>query len=280
MAQEAGTTARTIKKWVVEKHRLKGNIRRKVKRLNQLQEDLIIGSILGDGHITNEKFKPIFIVSHAADEKDYLYWKHDILKDFCNKGPRLIEAQIKPFGDKEYLSQDAYRINTRVQDDLIKYRDMSIKEIVKKLNEFSFSIWLLDDGHRSSGCWDLCVAPYSADEVNEILNVIHERFKLECKIKSDNRYILFTAKSSRDLDQIILKNIPNELDVIRKKITEKDIDTEANYFWVTYNNEEIGLNRFCRENKIVYSAARKLYFEGVTDGIALIEKCCAKTKYK
>jgi len=242
-----------------------------LKTLTKKQEDLIIGSMLGDGHITNEKYIPIFIVSHANDEKEYLYWKHETLKDVCNSSPALVEAKLKPFGDKLYMSQDAHRFNTRSLDALITFRDMSIIDLVNKLNEFSLSIWFLDDGHRDNSHWQLCVAPYSATETDHILKVLREVFKLECKKKSDTRYIGLTAESSRKLDEIILKEIPNELDVIKKKITENNICEAANYFWIDYNNEKIGLNRFSRSNGIPYSVARELYFQGITDGSKLIE---------
>lgn len=273
MAVEAKTTIRTIKKWVVEKHRLTGNLRKEIKKLNTIQEDLIVGSILGDGHITNEKYIPIFIVSHANDEKDYLYWKYEILKDICNMSPSLVKSTEKPFGDKKYISQDAFRFNTRALDELIKFRDMPIIEVLTRMNEFSFSVWMLDDAHRSPNYWELCVAPYNENEVNKILEVLRTSFNLECKLHStDNRYIRFTAKASRDIDAIILKNIPNELDVIKKKITNNNICAEAIYFWIEYKSEKIGLRRFCDENNLPYLITRDYYHSGITDGKELISK--------
>ncbi|TVY09821.1 hypothetical protein [Paenibacillus cremeus] len=272
MAKEANTTVRTIKKWVVEKHRLTGNIRKEVKKLSSRQEDLIVGSILGDGHITNEKYIPLFIVSHAKDERDYLYWKYEILKDICNTSPRLIKSTEKPFGDKVYISQDAFRFNTRSLDDLKRFRDMPICDVMDRLNEFSFSIWMLDDASRSPTYWELCVAPYNEIEVDKMLDIIHRNFNLDCKLQtSDKRYIRFTAKASRDVDTIILKNIPNGLDVVKKKITENEISEEAIYFWVSYNNEKIGLRRFCDENELPYLLARDYYHNGIIDGDMLID---------
>lgn len=272
MAAEANTKPRTIHKWLVEKHRLTGSARKELKKLNTIQEDLIIGSVLGDGHITNKKFIPIFIVSHAQDEKDYLYWKYGILEDICNSRPRIIKSSKKIFNGKIYISQDAHRFNTRSLDDLKRFRDMSIINILEKLNEFSFSVWMLDDGHRSPYIWELCVAPFGRNEINKILNIMLNKFSLECKLKtSDERYIRFSAKSSRCIDAIILNNIPNELDVIKKKITENNVSKETVIFWVDYRDDQIGLRRFCDENKLPYKTARDYYISGVTEGHSLIE---------
>ena len=40
--------------------------------------------------------------------------------------------------------------------------------------------------------------------------------------KHDPRYLRFNAEDSRGLDKIILSEIPNDLDIIRYKITEND----------------------------------------------------------
>ena len=82
MAKEGNTSKRTIEKWCTEKHHLTQKYRQKNKQLNEIQRNLIIGSLLGDGHIDKRELQPTFIVSHAEEQKDYLFWKYNILKDF------------------------------------------------------------------------------------------------------------------------------------------------------------------------------------------------------
>ncbi|MFK7678657.1 hypothetical protein ACI3ER_11505 [Bacillus sp. Wb] len=273
MADEAGVSERAIKKWCVERHRLTNDYRRVHKKLNQEQEDLIIGSLLGDGHITNEKYSPLFIVSHAEDQKDYLYWKYNILKDLCNQEPKRQDSKEKVFGEESFMSQPSYRIHTRVYDDLIRMRDMSRIELVKSLTNFSFSIWMLDDGNRAVSNWSLCLGQIDDELTNVLEKVLKERFDISFYIKKDQRYIEFDAESSRTIDSIILNSIPNDLDIIKNKINEEYIKEKAKYFGIKFKGAELGLRKFCEENKVSYTKARECYFNGIEDGNKIIEMC-------
>ena len=128
MAEESNTTKRTIEKWCCEKHRLTQKYRQKYKQLNKLQRDLITGSLMGDGNIDRRKTQPVFIVSHAENQKDYLFWKYNIIKDFCNSSPSYHKANTKTFKNKKYNRQASWRISSRVQDCFIPLREMSVIE--------------------------------------------------------------------------------------------------------------------------------------------------------
>lgn len=252
MAKEANTTLRTIQKWCSEKHGLNARTFKKYKKLSDIQRQLIMFSLLGDGHIDKRENEPLFIVSHAENQKDYLYWKHDILIDLCSSEPTYYPEGTAIFNGKEYKRNGAYRFCTRVINDLIPIREMSKYEIIDKLNEFGLSIHMLDDAYRSRSNWDICVASFTDKEKNLYINICQERFGLSCKLMNDNRYIEFDALSSRKIDDIILSNIPNDLDVVQYKITDNDICEPANYFYVIVDNEKIGLRRYCNIAKLPY----------------------------
>ena len=60
MANIAGCTKRVIEKWGQEKHHIDTYTRMNGKRLNRQQYDLIVGSLLGDGHIDRREEFPLF----------------------------------------------------------------------------------------------------------------------------------------------------------------------------------------------------------------------------
>lgn len=259
MAEEAGTTLRTIQKWCSEKHGLNARTFKKYKKLSDIQRQLIMFSLLGDGHIDKREKEPLFIVSHSENQKDYLYWKHDILKDLCSSEPTKYDAQYKTFGNgKEYLCKPCYRFCTRIINDLIPIREMSKCEIIRRLNEFGICIHLLDDGYRSDSSWQVCVAAFSEEEKNIYINICKDKFGLLCHIDTDNRYIIFDANSSRKIDEIILSNIPNDLDVVKYKIVDKDICKPANYFYVHTDCEDIGLCRYCKMHNLKYETVKTI----------------------
>ena len=53
---------------------------------------------------------------------------------------------------------------------------------------------------------------------------------------------------------MILDNLPNDLDVIKKKITENsNIREYQNTYYVIKNDKKIGLARYCKENHLTYN---------------------------
>ncbi len=223
MAKLAGCTKRVIEKWGQEKHRIDTHTRMQDKQLNSLQYNLIVGSLLGDGHIDKREEFPLFIVSHAENQKDYLYYKYDIMRDLCEMTP------TKYIGKKQYQimdstcdCQDFYRFNTRTYYILKPLRAMSKIDLINNLNEYSFSIWMLDDGCcEEKGYWELC-APLDSDiERNIMKTILYDKFQITPIEQKDNRYFRFHADDSLKITKMILNNIPNYLDIIQSKIFSK-----------------------------------------------------------
>lgn len=257
MADEAGTTVRTIQKWCSEKHRLNDWTFKTEKKLNDLQKQIVMFGRLGDGHIDKREDQPMYIEVHAENQKDYLFWKWSILKDICNHEPVYYPNNNKCFNGTVYEVQPTYRLNTRTVYDLKPIRNMSRTEIISKLNELGLSLHLLDDGYRSKSNWQLCLAEYTKDEVNLYIDICQNRFGLKAKVLKDERYIQFTADSSRLIDSIILNNIPNELDIVQQKIINTYICKPAKYVYVEDNGSLIGLNTFCRNHQLIYKKCKR-----------------------
>ena len=258
MAEEANCSLRVIKKWCSEKYRLNLFTYSENKKLTELQKQLIMFSLLGDGHITNNNERPIYIESHAENQKEYLFWKYNILKDICSNIPKYYPPEIRHFKNGDSLCQSGYRFNTRIIDDLKDIKNMSSSEIIMNINEFGLSIFLLDDGDRTKCNWRLCMAEYTEEEKQLFIDICKEKFSLLPHIiNSDNRYLLFNAEDSREIDNIILRNIPNSLDIIQYKIVNNKTTEPTICNFVNYNNEKSGLARFCKIYKLNYEKCKK-----------------------
>lgn len=218
IAKENGWTPRVVKKWMGLLG-INNDSYQKLKKLSDKQKELISFSLLGDGCIASNN---IFIVSHSIKQKDYLFWKYSILKDLCNQGPTFYEGKEKIIRGKETTTSPAYRFGTKKITELEEIRNKPVTEIINSLNNFGLSIWLLDDGYRGSS-WELCVASYTEEEKQFILKKFNEFGLFSAHLaSSDPRYLTFNASDSRTIDQIILKEIPNDLDIIKYKILEND----------------------------------------------------------
>lgn len=151
---------------------------------------------------------------------------YEILKNLCNKEPTFYDRKIKTFNGKEYMSQESYRLNTRILDALLDIRSMSKSEIIQQLNEFGLAIHFLDDASRNCGSWELCYAAFTEEEQNLYRDILERRFNIKPRVRKDCRYIGFGKEDSLRIDEIILRNIPNNLDIIKNKILKDDDDGE------------------------------------------------------
>lgn len=253
MASEADASLRVIQKWCAEIHGLHGHSFKEFKKLNDTQYQIILFGTLGDGHIDKRPDEPLYIECHCESEKEYLFWKYSYLKDLCNQPPVYYKESYRSFGkDRDYLCQPFYRLGTRVIYDLKRIREMSRCDKISQLNEFGFCLHILDDGSRDD-LWQNCLAEWSYDEIDLYVNICKERFNLECtRDKSDNRYVTFDAFSSKKIDEMILRNIPNELDIVHKKILNNDKIRKFQHSIIIRldNGSQIGLAQYCKDNHI------------------------------
>ena len=217
IANEFGWTKRVVEKWV-QIFGFGNRDYKNEKKLSEKQISLIKGSILGDGHIAQNNS---FIVSHAENQKDYLFWKYKILEDACSSSPSYYEKKKKYFSNgNTYDCLPYYRFNTRLLSCLVPIKDTPRIEIIKNLDELGVSVWFLDDASREMCNWRLCVAALSEEEKEATIEKLND-FGVSSHLCKDTRYLFINAESSRKIDEVILRNIPNDLDVIQYKILNK-----------------------------------------------------------
>lgn len=260
MADECGASLRVIQKWCSEVHRLNGWTFKENKIMSDIQYQIILFGTLGDGHIDKREDQPLYIESHAIDEQDYLFWKYDQLKDLCSAPPKYYPESYNTFGqNKKYLCKPYYRFETRIINQLKVIREMPRIEKINQLNELGLCLHILDDGSRGN-MWELCLAEYTQEEIDLYIKICKERFGVICWQQKDERYITIDANSSRKIDQMILRILPNNLDIVKKKILDNsNITKAAEYvFVISFDNKKIGLSTYCRFNKIPYVKTKEI----------------------
>ena len=121
---------------------------RNLKKINfsEQQRAVIIGSILGDGCLCDNwsKTNSRLIISHSIDQKEYIEWKYEILKQWILTEPRY------------YDKNRSLTIRTISHPELTKLRDIfyvdgikvipnTISELIK--NPLTLAVWFMDDGN-------------------------------------------------------------------------------------------------------------------------------------
>jgi len=148
-------------------------------------------------------------------------WELEVSDDkwsFCLRNYIPHKDTIEMYED---TVKPSYRLCTRVLDELLPIRNMSRSEIISQLNEFGLAIHFLDDASRNKTSWEMCYAAFTNEEKELYCGILKERFDIEPHIHKDTRYIGFNKADSQKIDEIILRNIPDNLDIIRYKILDK-----------------------------------------------------------
>ncbi|UGO50740.1 homing endonuclease with LAGLIDADG motif [Bacillus phage vB_BanS_Sophrita] len=169
-------------------------------KVNDIQHDLIIGSILGDGSLLGNKKNKYLEISHSKTQKDYIQGKFNIIKDLCNS-------------DVSLKTSDSYRFITKCLPLFNRYYELSTYEILDNLNENSLAIWLGDDGTLiKEKFYNISIARFNQNEISYVVEVLHSKFNLNPTIKKDvtQKYghhgISFNLYESEKLSEIIKKS--------------------------------------------------------------------------
>ena len=221
ISDETGYSRRVLEKWIREKHGFSNRNYRQYATITPLQRSIILAGTLGDGHIDKREKYAIYIESHAENQKDYMFWKYGILENLCASPPSYYKEKDIEFNGKIYHCQPGYRLETRALDILKPIREMSICQRLDELDELGLCTHTLDDGYRDRHNWEVCLGDWTQEEINKYIQVMNDKFSLYPYQEKDKRYILFNSDDTKIIDQKILKNIPNELDIVQYKIINR-----------------------------------------------------------
>lgn len=118
-------------------------------KITKESRNLLIALLLGDGTISNNN---VFKLSHCKEQRDYLEWKIEQLKN----------AGLRNNGLKEYISVKGYNIGKKVyytQLNIVPfikvlrrvfykpYKKLGNRKLLNRLDAKGIAIWYMDDGH-------------------------------------------------------------------------------------------------------------------------------------
>lgn len=185
--------------------KLNNTCREKVLPITSNAEQIILGSILGDGYMsphrhpqdTHLTLNSELRIAHGVNQKDYAeYLKHLlekegircslIYRETTNEKPHYIKGRL-------IKSKGLYYMKTQRNVSFNYYRDMfyrpnkRINRFLYKLNPLGLSIWFMDDGYKNGRGFVLCTDCFSFKEVNLLRKVLKHNFNLDTTIQKSNQ---------------------------------------------------------------------------------------------
>ncbi len=177
---------------------------------------IIFGSMLGDGYANlrtqNYGNTVRFSFKQSFVHKDYLFYlyKFFLLRGYCsNLEPRIYTRRIKGY-NKIYQGYEfmTYSFTSLVWIYNAFYND-GIKTVPSILRSYmtplTLAIWISDDGGWAGSGVRIATHSFPFDEVNFLINLLKEKFDLNCTIQLINsgKYQIYiksdSIKSLRDL---------------------------------------------------------------------------------
>jgi len=161
------------------------------------QLDVIIGSLLGDGRLEcRSKGIRVFPITarlriqHGDKQKDYVFWKYQILKSFVSKGPRKIMVWYDRKRNKKHYS---WYFHTRSSEKFgllhqYFYRDgvkILPENISKLITPRVLAIWFMDDGSNTEKSFTLNTHCFSLKEQVRIVRLLKNRYDVSPTIVKD-----------------------------------------------------------------------------------------------
>lgn len=179
--------------------------------LSKNQEELIIGSLLGDARLECRSLKETarLRIHHADSQKDYLFWKFKQLENLTACSPRRHEYVDKRNG-KQVIS---WYFHTRTLASLGKLHSLFYKlgrkvvpvNLIGLLTPLALSVWIMDDGCFYRDYLILNTQSFSLDEQRDLQTIFKKKFLLDVGIQKDRRNfrLYFSRKATVALRSIV-----------------------------------------------------------------------------
>jgi len=158
--------------------------------ITKVQEQLIIGTVLGDGHLYNYKDTAMLKFDHSLKQKDYLFYKYNIIKNLCNKEPYYLTQKDKRTS-KVY---EKYSCRTKSLISLKKYRKLFYcpkkqinLEICDLIDTMAVAIHYFDDGYlHKNRYYYIAMYGYSKESVKLYMEMLKYKFNINASCKNGN----------------------------------------------------------------------------------------------
>lgn len=186
---------------------------RETQETHELRNQMFLGSKLGDGYFQktrNDTYK--YRESHSIGEIEYAKWKYLILQSY-HKNTRVINKNSGTACELYTTSSCSQQIK--------KYYDMDIEDVINKINIYGLLFYLLDDGWYSnhSKCGNFLIGSCILSDKQKLMIIgVFERYSIKATLVGSRSDISIDSTYNLTLLSYLLHIIPTlDMDVIIKK---------------------------------------------------------------
>jgi len=176
------------------------------------QRSVLIGTLLGDGHLRKNKdcYNVSGSIGHGEKQELYAKYKYELLKELCNSEVKIYtNKKIDKRTNLYYSMWSVYfrgneYLNWYHENLYINNKKRITKEILEYFDEISLSFLFMDDGYKaSSGGYYIATMCFPKEDIELLVNKLSE-FGILSSVDKDNR-LYIKAKSQVTFNNLVSK---------------------------------------------------------------------------
>lgn len=173
--------------------------------LTFVQENVLIGTILGDGSLIENVGRKNYRlqIEQCIKQKEYVLWKYQIFKEWTVGEPKIQEKNCSwRFRTISHPVFNEFR--NLFYRDKVKIIPENIEVILK--NPISLAVWFMDDGlRRGKNAFSVCVHSFKSDEIKKLQDCLYKNFGLLTNKHWDGKgaQLYFPVSQKDNLRQIL-----------------------------------------------------------------------------
>jgi len=185
-------------------------------KLSNLQKEVLVGTLLGDGCLETQNDGRTFRlkVEHSLQQKEYVDWKYKVFKDWILTEPKV--RKYSAYGSE----RNNYRFST-VSSGSFRFfakqfyqngKKVVPKLINKILSPMSLAVWFMDDGSIKSKQHKALVIhaqSFNKQDLRRIIKVLDEKYKIKSNLRKrddGSGYVIYILSETVNIFVDLVKN--------------------------------------------------------------------------
>lgn len=186
--------------------------RKKELRLSRKQRSILVGMLLGDGHLeTQNQGKTYRLkVEHSSKQREYVEWLYEQFRDLVPKEPYV---KSKELGGKKFTSYGFTTYSLGLfrfyAQQFYQGRHRVIPRIIGRLlDPMALAVWFMDDGSfksRRHKTYVIHASGYEKRELESVKSVLETKFGIDARVhrQYDAWRLYITSSSARKFKELI-----------------------------------------------------------------------------
>lgn len=154
--------------------------------ITQRQQDIIIGSVLGDGYLEPSGSTARLQLKQSQEKKDYVFWLYSEFHNLCKSPPKQRKDNNQWYVSTRYFSELNY-LRMMFYQNGIKFIPKNIDTLLT--NPLSLAIWFMDDGTldwrvKDHYAFRLTTNCFSVEDNELLVSVLRKNFLIGATVQT------------------------------------------------------------------------------------------------